>query len=171
MEKRILVLIFTFFLSMTAWASNDKNCWVEAGERYNLDPWLLYAIGWTESSMNPNATNGNKNATMDVGLMQINSWWLPKLRSMGIHREHLFDPCTSIHVGAWILAQNFRQYGFSWKAIGAYNAQNEKKQRIYAEKVYWNYNWFTKNVLDLQKAASQQGVDLILDHPTARRKR
>ncbi|HEY6437499.1 MAG TPA: lytic transglycosylase domain-containing protein [Ignavibacteriaceae bacterium] len=162
-----------FCLFSTAQADDQKplsNCWIEAGKRYNLDPWLLYAVAWTESNLDPTATNGNS-TTVDIGLMQINSWWLPKLKKMGIEREHLFDPCTSIHVGAWILATNFHRFGFSWKAIGAYNASTEWKQKIYAEKVYRNYNWFTQKALEAQIKAMEKGVELVLENPVTRRRK
>jgi len=68
--------------------------------------------------------------------MQINSSWLPKLRKYGIGVNELFDPCTSIQVGAWILAQNIQRLGHSWEAVGAYNSsipadrQNTQKKCI-----------------------------------------
>lgn len=112
------------------------NCWESSGARYNMPATLLYAIAVHESSLNPNATNRNRNGSEDVGLMQINSLWLPTLASMGISRKQLFDPCTSIEVGAWILAQNFRAHGSNWNAVGAYNAGSPEKRQAYAMKIY-----------------------------------
>jgi soluble lytic murein transglycosylase-like protein len=85
--------------------------------------------------MNPRAVGHNLNGTRDIGLMQINSAWLPTLATHGIGESHLFDPCTSIHVGAWILAGNFHRLGYSWDAVGAYNAVSPERRRIYVEKV------------------------------------
>ncbi len=113
-------------------------CWEDAGQRYGINPQLLVAIARTESGLNPKAINRNRNGSMDVGLMQINSSWLPKLAEFGIRQEQLYDPCTSIHVGAWILAHNIRRHGNSWGAVGAYNAVSPDKQRVYARKVYNN---------------------------------
>jgi len=121
--------------------SDIGNCWVEAGKRYDIDPWLLFSIAQTESSLNPSAINQNANS-IDVGLMQINSFWFPPLKEMGINKNDLFEPCLNIHVGAWILAQSIQSFGNTWEAVGAYNAgtgKNEKanKQRkVYAERVY-----------------------------------
>ena len=36
---------------------STKNCWVDAGTRYQIDPWLLYSIAQQESSLNPLAVN------------------------------------------------------------------------------------------------------------------
>lgn len=55
-------------------ADSVNNCWVSAGKRYSVDPWLLYTISSVESGMNPLAVNVNKDESRDLGLMQINSW-------------------------------------------------------------------------------------------------
>ncbi|MFC0022236.1 transglycosylase SLT domain-containing protein [Neisseria gonorrhoeae] len=34
----------------------------------------------------------------------------------------VWNPCTNVHIGAWILANSYRQHGKSWEAVGAYNA-------------------------------------------------
>ena len=57
----------------------------------------------------------------DIGLMQHNSSWLPTLAGHGIAEHNLFDACTSIHVGAWILAGNVSRLGYTWEAVGAYD--------------------------------------------------
>lgn len=114
-------------------------CWEEAGRKYGINPYLLYAIAKTESGLNPKAINrANKNGTYDIGLMQINSTWLPTLRKYGISEEQLYQPCVSIEVGAWILAHNIRRLGHSWNAVGAYNAANPALRERYALKVYKN---------------------------------
>jgi len=83
-----------------------------------------------------NAVNLNSNGTEDIGLMQINSSWLPKLARYGIRRQDLFNPCVNGYVGTWILASNIRQFGPTWKAVGAYNAVSTQKQLIYANAIY-----------------------------------
>jgi soluble lytic murein transglycosylase-like protein len=101
------------------------SCWEKAGARYGVDPHLLAAIAKVESNFNPDAVNASherRTGSVDLGLMQINSQWLPVLARHGITREHLFEPCTSVTVGAWILADLFARYGVTWEAIGAYNA-------------------------------------------------
>merc|ERR1711862_384254 len=104
-------------------AASSSNCWVDAGTRYQVDPWLLYAIAEQESSLNPLAVNhNNRDKSRDVGIMQINSFWFPKLEKYGLSEQRLFDPCTNIHVGAWILSQSIQVFGNNWRAVGAYNA-------------------------------------------------
>jgi soluble lytic murein transglycosylase-like protein len=71
--------------------------------------------------MNPNSIGKNKNGSVDVGLMQVNSIHFPKLKSYGISPEDLFDPCTNINVGAWELASCIRRFGANSKALTCYN--------------------------------------------------
>jgi soluble lytic murein transglycosylase-like protein len=110
-------------------------CWDDAASRYRVSSDLLYAIARTESGLNPHAVGRNRDGSRDIGLMQINSTWLPTLASHGIEERHLFEPCTNIHVGAWILAGNIHRLGYTWEAVGAYNAANPSLRRTYIEKV------------------------------------
>ena len=111
-------------------------CWEQASSRYGISSDLLYAIARTESGLDSQAIGRNRNGSRDIGLMQINSAWLPQLAKHGIAEGDLFDPCTSIHVGAWILAGNFQRLGYTWEAVGAYNATNPALRRAYAQRVY-----------------------------------
>lgn len=121
-------------------------CYADAGRTYQINPLLLIAISQVESGLNPKAINinrkGTKYQTEDIGLMQINSTWLPMLNSKwNISRQKLLeDPCQNVYVGAYILAMNINKNGVNWTSIGAYNAGfkggNESARVKYAKKVY-----------------------------------
>lgn len=121
-----------------ACGSAHAFCFAEAAARYRVDESLLVAIAKTESGLRGNALHVNEDGSEDIGLMQINSGWLPKLQRHGIDRAKLLDPCVNANIGAWILAENFVQHGRTWKAVGAYNARSESKQQIYIKKVWGN---------------------------------
>lgn len=137
---RTLRLTLTL-LCLTGTAQAD--CWQLAASRYHIDPLLLYAIAKVESGLNPNARNINSDSSQDIGLMQINSRHLPTLAQWGITEQNLItQPCTSVMVGAWILAGFIQQKGYGWQAVGAYNAgakpgRDERRTR-YALAV-WRY--------------------------------
>ena len=121
------------------------TCWDSAAKYHKVDPWLLYSIAYVESRFNPNAVGKNKNGTKDLGMMQINDKvWLPKLAKIGISKDMLKDPCVSVYVGAWILRQNIDEFGYTAKAIGAYNSRTPVHNKNYARKVYDAYAKFTK---------------------------
>ncbi len=115
--------------------ASKAACFEEAASRYQVPSVLLKAISRVESAGNPNALNRNNDGSFDIGHMQINSRWLPKLSHFGISRDQLWDPCTNTLVGAWILAQNVHRIGYSWNAVGAYNAASPEKRNRYARKV------------------------------------
>lgn len=117
------------------------NCWDFAGKHYKVDPWLLFAYAKTESSFNPKAINYNKSSnTKDMGLMQINSIWLPSLSKYGISEVDLYDSCQSIFVGAYIVRNNFNRYGNGYHGLVAYNVGNpfSERTKISAQKYYAN---------------------------------
>lgn len=121
----------------------QANCWQIAGSRYHIDPLLLYAIAKVESGLNTNAHNVNSDGSHDIGLMQINSRHLPALAKFGITERHLLSqPCTSVIVGAWVLAGFIREKGYDWQAVGAYNAgthpERDARRARYAAAV-WRY--------------------------------
>ncbi len=115
-----LVWLVTVYLAMTGVVS--AMCFEQAGDYYGVSPDLLRAIATVESNLDPGAVNVNRDGSRDIGLMQINELWLPKLSRMGISETDLWDACVSTFVGAWVLVQNVAHYGPSWEAVGAYNA-------------------------------------------------
>lgn len=144
-KQKIVRQVFCFHLLALcniAFAENKENCWYSAAARYQVNPHLLYAIASKESSLNPNAIGYNKNGTHDIGLMQVNSVWLSELKKFGITRAALFDPCTNINVGAWILAQSVQKLGYNWNAVGAYHTglgkskNREERRSNYSSDVY-----------------------------------
>ena len=125
-------------MSMNTQALNIDRCFMIASVQYNIPSKLLKAIAQTETTLDSLAVNINSNRTYDIGIMQINSSWLPKLNRVGITEADLFDGCKNIQIGAWILASNIKYYGFSTKAIGSYNSPFPINQERYVRKVLSN---------------------------------
>jgi len=136
-RTRLLLQLAIAVLAILA-SAPAVACWEEVAAWYGINVHLLYAIAKTESNLNPGAMNRNKNGSYDIGLMQINSSWLPTLKKYGVEEKQLKDPCVNLQVGAWILSQNMRNLGVTWEAVGAYNAKNPALRVKYAKKVYKN---------------------------------
>ena len=121
-----------FFISMPT--ITFGFCFDDAGRRYGINPALLRSIARTESNLDPSAVNKNANGTFDLGLMQINSQWLQKLNTS--EKELLDDACFNVETGARILRECIDRYGYTWEAVGCYNAYSKVKRVNYAWKVF-----------------------------------
>jgi len=115
-------------------ADASAFCFEDAGKTYGISPMLLESIAKTESSLNPKAINKNQNGSIDIGLMQINSFWLKTLK---LDAEKLIsNPCYNTMTGAKILKQCIERYGYTWAAVGCYNAVSEPKRVRYSWKIF-----------------------------------
>lgn len=78
--------------------------------------------------------------SFDVGLMQINSYWIRK------HRwplEQVLEPANNAKIGVWILAQEIRRHGLNWKAVAYYHTplhKNPVRGRAYARAIVRHIN-------------------------------
>ncbi len=109
-------------------------CFDEAGREFNISPVLLKNIATVESSLDPGAFRTNRNGTFDIGLMQINSIWL---KTLDVTAEELTgDACLNTRTGARILRSCIDRYGYTWEAVGCYNASSKERKVGYAWKVF-----------------------------------
>nr|WP_093086341.1 lytic transglycosylase domain-containing protein [Sphingobium sp. AP50] len=80
----------------------------------------------------------NKDGSHDLGPLQINSWWVPRIAALLSRRENevrrwlQFDPCFNAEVARWIFLDALRTSGSYWKAVGIYHSPNGARQRRYA---------------------------------------
>lgn len=111
-------------------------CWYQAAARYRVSPELLFSIAHVETRVRSGVIHRNDNGTYDVGVMQINSTWLPVLAKYHITLHDIATkPCVNVNVGAWILSRTIEKYGLNWRGVGAYNAASDALRARYANKV------------------------------------
>ncbi|NVZ11532.1 transglycosylase SLT domain-containing protein [Allochromatium humboldtianum] len=112
-----------------------RSCFEAAAKQQHLPVEVLIAVAEQQPASNPKTTVTNKDGSRSYGLMSINSRWLPKLKEHGVSRQDLYDPCTNIHVGAWIFAQHIAQDGWTWRGIGSYYAKSDRLRLQFATNV------------------------------------
>ncbi|GAA0308770.1 hypothetical protein GCM10009087_18500 [Sphingomonas oligophenolica] len=80
----------------------------------------------------------NTNGSHDLGPLQINSWWVPRLAAVLRQPEQdvrawlKFDACFNADVARWIFLSDLRSTGDYWAAIGVYHSPTAWRQRQYA---------------------------------------
>ena len=160
----IFVLLLPLFSSVPTLAR--AFCFEEAGRQYGVNPKLLSSIAEVESRLRPEALHRNDNGSMDAGLMQINSCWNYKL---GIDSSRLLsDPCYNVKIGAKILRQCIDRYGYTWEAVGCYNASSKDKRVDYSWKIFKQLKKYAgENALPQKRAKASQGSSPVVAHSTA----
>lgn len=130
-------LLATILLFTVCWLLTTgvyAFCFEDAGKEYGINPSLLKSIAQIESNLNPKAMNKNKNGSVDIGLMQINSFWI---KTLGLDYNKLFsDSCYNTMIGAKVLKQCIDRYGYTWEAVGCYNATSTPQKVKYSWKIY-----------------------------------
>jgi soluble lytic murein transglycosylase-like protein len=148
------VWLFLVLLVLVIPLPASAFCFQEAGQRYQVDPLLLEAIGIQESSLrqrvvNRNVDDSGKVVSTDYGVMQINTSNANRLVRMGLIRtpeDLLGDACFNVQAGAWVLARHLRVCGNTWRCLGSYNAgfhpsaKQEAKRLHYAQLIRAIYN-------------------------------
>lgn len=103
-------------------------------ERYKASFWryvretgipadIACRLVFQESSWNRFATHRNHDGSVDRGLLQLNSKYLPDYawRYNDGRRVNPLDPETALRVGFRKLAHNYRMTGSWWAAVASYN--------------------------------------------------
>ncbi len=116
-------------------------CLMLAAQTYTLPPAVLVGIYHVESGRVGQEVGPNKNGTYDLGPMQINTMWLPKLAgywgvSETAARQWVRDdPCVNVGVAAWILRNNLDETSDLATAIAHYHSRTPHFGGPYKSKV------------------------------------
>ena len=83
----------------------------------------------------------NTNGTHDLGPLQINRWWVPKIATLvgspqsEVRNWLTHDACFNAGAARWIFLSALRTTGDFWKAVGVYHSPTAWRQRHYASSV------------------------------------
>lgn len=115
------------------------DCINRAAILYHVPVTIILAVLKNENGRNGDAIK-NKNGSIDYGIMQINSIWLPKIAGYGYTREDIqYNACKNVEVGTWILSQSISKGKNLWSGIGDYHSHTPDHNRYYQNKIYKNY--------------------------------
>lgn len=83
----------------------------------------------------------NTNGSHDLGPLQINSSWVPRVARLIDRPERQvrhwlqYDACFNAEVARWIFLSGLKMTGNYWKAVGVYHSPTAWRQRAYATRV------------------------------------
>jgi len=117
--------------------SQDKHI-LTAARQYGVDPALIKAVVWRESSFDPRV----RGDAGEIGLMQVGKLaaeeWAEAERKTFFQHSELFDPAKNTQAGTWYLRKMLRRYA------------NTDQPAVFA---LADYNAGRSNVLRWNKAA------------------
>lgn len=104
-------------------------------------PWLAQTLralrrqegGWIGAEVR------NADGSVDLGPMQVNSWWVPRIarlinRSEPQVRSWLRDdPCFNVDAARWIFLSALHDAKDFWRAVGIYHSPTRWRQMKYAK--------------------------------------
>lgn len=115
------------------------DCINHAAIVYHVPATVILSVIKKENGRNGDA-NKNTNNTVDYGVMQINSIWLPKISAYGYTKEDIqYDACKNVLVGTWILSQSIAGCSNMWSGIGNYHSRTPVHNLNYRNGIYNNY--------------------------------
>lgn len=83
----------------------------------------------------------NTNGSHDLGPLQVNSFWVPRLAALTRRQPQqvrawlTHDPCFNVQAARWIFLSALSTTGDFWKAVGVYHSPTGWRQRRYVESV------------------------------------
>jgi soluble lytic murein transglycosylase-like protein len=107
------------------------ECLADGARRFGLPQAVILAVMDVEAGTVGRATI-NSDGSRDLGPMQINSLWLPRLRELGLGEGEVRDDgCVNLAVGAWILRGHLARTGSLGLAIASYHSRRPARGRRY----------------------------------------
>ena len=118
-----------------------RDCLIAAGNAYH-EPAAVLVILLNVEGGRLGTVSQNTNGSVDIGPMQVNDIWLPKLAAHWATTQHtaylaLRDNfCAAVEAGAWILRMGLDEaHGDFWEGVGFYHSHDPGYKADYLRKV------------------------------------
>lgn len=150
---RFYAFCAALFLSLSSAHAQDiiarpltAECLKKASDIQGVSSYVILGLLKTEGGHIGSASR-NTNGTYDLGPMQVNTTWVPRLAEANFNGNRSqtyqalrYDGCYNVFVGTWV----FRQYldeadGNYARAIGYYNSHTPSKMNIYQHRFAKNF--------------------------------
>ena len=115
-------------------------CLMMASQTYSVPPAVMVGIMQVEGGRVGQQVL-NTNGSYDLGPMQINTIWVPRLANYWNVDENTAkrwirdDPCTNLGVAAWILRRHMNETGSLPRAIAYYHSRTPSLGYSYKNRV------------------------------------
>lgn len=126
----------------TAAGSQVEACLRAAAASHRVDPALLVILLQVEGG-SLGRTSRNTNGTHDIGPMQINTIWVPRVaRRWNTTPDAAFlalrdSFCANVEAGAWILRLALDDAGGDfWRGVGHYHSRTPEYRERYLRQVH-----------------------------------
>ena len=118
-----------------------RDCLIAAGSVYDEPPSILVILLNVEGGR-LGAVSPNTNGTVDIGPMQVNDIWVPKVAAhwrTDVKSAYLAlrdNFCANVEAGAWILRMGLDEaHGNFWEGVGIYHSHDPDHKRTYLSSV------------------------------------
>ena len=118
-----------------------RDCLTAAGSVYDEPPSILVILLNVEGGR-LGAVSPNTNGTVDIGPMQVNDIWVPKVAAhwrTDVKSAYLAlrdNFCANVEAGAWILRMGLDEaHGNFWEGVGIYHSHDPDHKRTYLSSV------------------------------------
>ena len=117
------------------------TCLFMASNTYQVPAAVMIGIMQIEGGHIGQEAGPNADGSYDLGPMQVNTQWLPKLSQIWHVDRHTArawvrdNGCVNVHVAAWILKQKIAESGSLFGGIARYHSASRALGTAYAEHV------------------------------------
>jgi Transglycosylase SLT domain len=118
-------------------------CMVAAAAFYHLPPRVLPSIQVVEGGR-PGTVSTNTDGTQDLGVMQVNTRWVPRfaaitgMRTEAVRARLVADPCFNIAAAGAIMRLALSESGGDLlRAVGIYHSHTPARANAYQTKVLY----------------------------------